>query len=182
MERGGRPSFLFTLEKSETAYKYQGMTIDKDKNGNQEKYIIQEGTNKRMTRELMITAFGRGKKFRQIYLDNYKKVVKIQFPSAYEDKSIKEIELDDMKEMKVFKMYLMTEKTPKGKPNMYYVGQEEDTKGRKLKDRKQEHINNPNEKWSDNCKIKLIGHYIGHNRQDAERIESMSNISSDASN
>ena len=64
-------------------------------------------------------------------------------------------------------------------PKMYYVGQEElkkDIQGnmtRTLKDRKLEHIANPKEKWTTNCKIKLIGHYIGHNRQDAERVEAM---------
>ena len=166
--------YLFTLDKSETVYKYQGMTIKKP-----EKYIIQEGTHKRMTREMMITAFSRGEKFNQMYLEDYKKVLKLQFPSAYEDKSMKEIEIDDMQQMKVFKMYLMTEITSQGQPNMYYVGQEELIKNeegkmtRTLKDRKNEHINNGKEKWSQNAKITLIGHHIAHNRQEAELVEAM---------
>ena len=105
-------TFLFTLDKSETTYKYQGITIKED-----EKYIIEEAHNLNritkkplMARELLITAFGRGEKFSQIYLREHKKVLKIKYPSAYDDKTIYKINQSDMKEMSIYKMYLMTQK------------------------------------------------------------------------
>lgn len=126
-----------------------------------------------MTRQAMISAYTRAKKFSDVYLENYQKVMKRVLPDAYADKSMKEIKVEDMKEYKVFKMYLMTEKTSDGEPNMYYVGQEEDKPNRKLRHRKEEHYQNINEDWTSKFKIQLIGHFIGHNRKDAERIEEM---------
>ena len=161
-------TYIFTLDKSETAYKYQGQTIF-------EPYIIQEG--KEMSREMMITAFGRAKKFNQIYLENWEELLDKTFETAYKKKHrMKQIKNEDLKDMKTYRMYLLREIQENVKdPNnpittkYYYVGHTE----KKISERKQEHIDNEEEIWTPNCKMKLLGHFLAYNRMDAERCESM---------
>ena len=171
--KNGYVQYLFALERSETAYKYQGMTI-KEEPHYKGHYIIQEAKN--MSLEMFITAYTRAKKFKQIYLDDWKQILKKKFVSAYADKKVHIIEKEDMKKMNYFQMYLMTEKR-ENEPNLFYVGQVEykDEQGtkRSIYDRRQEHIDNTVEVWSEDCEIELIGHYLAHNRQDAEKCEAM---------
>ena len=159
---------LFTLEKSETTYKYQGMTIE------QENYIIKEITS--MNLQEVITALGRARNHKQIYIQNYKKLQGHKFYSAYDDKKPKKIKIEKMKQMMLFKMYLMTELRDDGE-KWYYIGQVEskDAFGNKrtIKNRRNEHIEATKEEWTEKCEIKLIGQYLAFNRKDAERCEAM---------
>ena len=147
-------TYLFTLDKSETVYKYQGETVD-------DKYIIQEG--RRMSREMMITAFGRARKFNQIYLEDWQELLNHTFKSSYEPN--RKLVEAPQKEMKVYRMYQMTMNI--GLRKFYYVGYTD----QKLRARRQQHIQNVDEIWNDNTKIIKIGEYLATSEKQAKVME-----------
>jgi hypothetical protein len=149
----GRKRYLFTLERSETIYKYQGMTII-------EPYIIQDASNHLYTKEMIITAIGRAQSINQIYIENIEKLYNYKFRSCYDESKIKEAK---NKELQEYNYYLLRENEPK----LYYVGHTKLS----LNERWKDHVRYNNSSWTDKSYMTLIGKYVCHSRSDAERVE-----------
>ena len=147
-------TYLFTLFNSETVWKYQGETVEED-------YIIEEG--EMMSREMMITAFGRARKFSQIYLKNWEKLLDKTFYSSY--KSRKELIPAHQTKMNVYWMYEL--EMTKGGKHYKYIGYT----NQKLKERKNQHIQNEDEIWDNSTSIRPLGQYLATNEKQAKVME-----------
>ena len=143
--------YLFTLEKSETIYKYQGTTIT-------EPYVIENVFEPPFVREMMITAIGRAKSINQIYIENCEQLRDHIFKSCY---NMKQSLVARHRKLNEYKYYLMKQ------AQYYYIGHT----NQPLNDRWRHHVNNPKSVFTDESSITLLGKYIAHNRADAERVE-----------
>ena len=143
--------YLFTLDRSETIYKYQGTTIT-------EPYIIQDVFEPPFVKEMMITAIGRAKSINQIYVENVDKLKGHVFKSCYSQRQSRRL---IPKKLTEYKYYLMKQFP------LYYVGHTKQP----LNERWRHHINNKDSEFTDKSSIQLLGKYKARNRADAERVE-----------